>query len=56
MALVEHGRRADATVKNMLLHSREGSGELREVELNAVAEESLTWPTMARGPKIRAST
>jgi two-component system, NtrC family, sensor kinase len=25
--IVQHGRRADAIVKNMLLHSREGSGE-----------------------------
>jgi two-component system NtrC family sensor kinase len=24
--LVQHGKRADAIVKNMLLHSREGSG------------------------------
>src|SRR6202035_2624760 len=25
--IVQHGKRADSTVKNMLLHSREGSGE-----------------------------
>jgi hypothetical protein len=56
MALVEHGRRADATVKNMLLHSREGSGELREVELNAVAEESLNLACHGARTEIRAST
>jgi signal transduction histidine kinase len=39
--VVQHGRRADAIVKNMLLHSREGSGEHRPVDLNALVEESL---------------
>jgi CheY-like chemotaxis protein len=31
----------DAIVKNMLLHSREGSGEHRVVDINAIVEESL---------------
>jgi GAF domain-containing protein len=39
--IVQHGKRADSIVKNMLLHSREGSGEHRAVELNALVEESL---------------
>jgi signal transduction histidine kinase len=39
--VVQHGKRADAIVKNMLLHSREGMGERRMVDLNATAEESL---------------
>jgi signal transduction histidine kinase len=39
--VVEHGRRADSIVKNMLLHSREGSTERRSVDVNATAEESL---------------
>ena len=39
--VVQHGRRADSIVKNMLLHSRSGSGEHRPVEINAVVEESL---------------
>jgi signal transduction histidine kinase len=39
--IVQHGRRADAIVKNMLLHSREGSGEHRPVDINALVEESL---------------
>jgi GAF domain-containing protein len=43
--VVHHGRRADAIVKNMLLHSREGSGEHRVVDINALVEESinLAW-------------
>jgi two-component system, NtrC family, sensor kinase len=39
--IVQHGNRADAIVKNMLLHSREGSGEHRPVDVNALVEESL---------------
>jgi signal transduction histidine kinase len=39
--VVQHGKRADSIVKNMLLHSREGSGEHRTVDLNALVEESL---------------
>ncbi|TFV75880.1 GAF domain-containing protein [Bradyrhizobium frederickii] len=40
--VVQHGRRADSIVKNMLLHSREGGGEHRISDINAVVEESLT--------------
>ena len=39
--VVQHGKRADAIVKNMLLHSREGSSEHRPVDINALVEESL---------------
>jgi signal transduction histidine kinase len=39
--VAQHGRRADSIVKNMLLHSREGSGERRTVDLNATVEESI---------------
>ena len=39
--VVQHGKRADSIVKNMLLHSREGSGEHRIVDINALVEESL---------------
>ena len=39
--VVQHGKRADAIVKNMLLHSREGSGEHRPVDINALVEEGL---------------
>jgi signal transduction histidine kinase len=39
--IVQHGTRADSIVKNMLLHSREGSGERRPVDVNSIVEESL---------------
>ncbi len=39
--VVHHGRRADAIVKSMLQHSREGSGEHRVIDINALVEESL---------------
>ena len=39
--VVQHGRRADSIVKNMLLHSREGAGEHRPADINAIVEESL---------------
>jgi two-component system, NtrC family, sensor kinase len=39
--VVQHGKRADAIVKNMLLHSRQGSGEHRLVDLNTLVDESL---------------
>jgi signal transduction histidine kinase/regulator of replication initiation timing len=39
--VVQHGKRADAIVKNMLLHSGQSSGELRSSDINALVEESL---------------
>jgi signal transduction histidine kinase len=39
--VVQHGKRADSIVKNMLLHSRQGSGEHRPIDINAIVEESL---------------
>jgi signal transduction histidine kinase/HAMP domain-containing protein len=39
--VVLHGKRADSIVKNMLLHSREGVGERRPADINAIVEESL---------------
>jgi GAF domain-containing protein len=39
--VVQHGKRADSIVKNMLLHSREGSGEHRTADVNALVDESL---------------
>ena len=39
--VVQHGKRADSIVKNMLLHSREGSGEHRPRRPQRVVEESL---------------
>jgi len=39
--VVRHGKRADSIVKNMLLHSREGSGEHRPAEINTLVEEAV---------------
>jgi two-component system NtrC family sensor kinase len=39
--VVQHGKRADSIVKNMLQHSREGSGERRSADINALVGESL---------------
>jgi two-component system, NtrC family, sensor kinase len=39
--VVQHGKRADSIVKNMLLHSRQGSGEHRSIDINAIANEGL---------------
>src|SRR5215471_16142349 len=39
--VVQHGKRADSIVKNMLLHSRDGSGERRSADINALVGESL---------------
>ena len=39
--VVQHGTRADSIVKNMLLHSRQGPGERRLIDVNALVEESF---------------
>ena len=39
--VVQHGKRANSIVKNMLLHSREGSGDHRPADINALLDESL---------------
>ena len=39
--IVEHGKRADSIVKNMLMHSRADTGERRSANLNALVEEAL---------------
>ena len=39
--IAQHGKRADSIVKNMLLHSRQGSGEHRLVDINALVEEAV---------------
>jgi signal transduction histidine kinase len=41
MRCVQHGKRADAIVRNMLLHSRSGSGEHRPVDINTLIDEGL---------------
>jgi signal transduction histidine kinase len=39
--VVRHGKRADSIVKNMLMHSRDGSGDRRAIDINVIVEESL---------------
>ena len=39
--VVQHGKRADAIVKSMLLHSGESSGEHRSTDINTLVDESL---------------
>jgi signal transduction histidine kinase len=39
--IAQHGKRADSIVKNMLLHSRAGSGEHRPVDINALVDEAV---------------
>jgi signal transduction histidine kinase len=39
--VVQHGKRADSIVKNMLLHSRQGSGEHQPADINTIVEDSL---------------
>ena len=39
--IVQHGKRADSIVKNMLLHSREGSGEHRPVDINTLVDDAV---------------
>jgi two-component system, NtrC family, sensor kinase len=46
--VVQHGKRADSIVKNMLLHSREGSGEHRPADINpgrGKPQSRLSWRT-----------
>ncbi len=53
--VIQHGKRADAIVKNMLQHSREGSGEHGPVDINALVEECLTLAWHGAGPRSKAS-
>jgi signal transduction histidine kinase len=39
--VIQHGKRADSIIKNMLLLSRERTGECRSADVNALVEESL---------------
>ena len=54
--VVQHGKRADFIVKNMLLHSREGSGEQRPADINALLDESLISPITVRVRRNRDLT
>src|SRR5438876_88708 len=39
--IAEHGRRADSIVKSMLLHSRGGSADRQNADVNALVDEAL---------------
>ncbi|MGB9313798.1 MAG: PAS-domain containing protein, partial [Pseudolabrys sp.] len=39
--IIEHGRRADGIVRSMLQHSRGGSGDWQDTDLNALVEAAL---------------
>ena len=39
--VVQHGKRADSIVRNMLLHSRQGASEQQQASINAIVDESL---------------
>ena len=52
--IAQHGKRADSIVKNMLLHSRAGSGEHRPVDINTLLDEAVNL--MVRGLRNGAST
>jgi len=47
--VVQHGKRADSIVKNMLLHSREGSGEHRRPTSTPLSRKVSISPITARG-------
>jgi hypothetical protein len=53
--VVQHGKRADSIVKNMLLHSREGSGERRPVDVKRWSKKASIWPITVLEPKSRVS-
>ncbi len=56
--VVQHGKRADSIVKNMLLHSRQGSGEYRPADVNALVDESLLLAyhgALTEDPKFNVS-
>lgn len=39
--ILQHGKRADTIIRNMLMHSRSGSGDRRAVNINAIVEEAI---------------
>ena len=56
--VVQHGKRADSIVKNMLLHSRQGGAEHRITDVNALVEESLNLAyhgARAENPKFNVT-
>ncbi len=54
--VVQHGKRADAIVKNMLLHSREGSGNTGSLISTPSSRKASILPITGRGLRSRALT
>ena len=53
--VVQHGKRADAIVKNMLLHSRQGSGSIGWSKSTLSSRRASISPITARAPRSRIS-
>ena len=53
--VVQHGKRANSIVKNMLLHSREGSGEHRPTNINASSRRASISHITGHAPRSRNS-
>jgi hypothetical protein len=53
--IVQHGKRADAIVKNMLLHSREGRANIDWLMPTPSSRRASISPIMVLAPRIRAS-
>jgi Signal transduction histidine kinase regulating C4-dicarboxylate transport system len=53
--IVQHGKRADSIVQNMLLHSRQISGEHRSVDLNASWRKASISPITGHGQRRETS-
>ena len=49
--VVQHGKRANSIVKNMLLHSREGSGEQRPADINSLSMRASISPITVHAQK-----
>ena len=49
--MVQHGKRANSIVKNMLLHSRTGPGNTARPTSTRSSMRASTWPIMARVPR-----
>ena len=54
--IVQHGKRADSIVKNMLLHSREGSGDTGRSRSTPSSRKRSILHITAHGRKSRGST
>ena len=53
--VVQHGKRADSIVKNMLLHSRQGQASTGQLISMPSSRRALISPITGRGPRNKAS-